>query len=105
MSKEERNLEKNKKVLICVKLFLENDDFTISDISHQTGIPKSSVQRYLSSEDVKNITTSQVANYITNRLKKQRKEASSLGGINSKKNNIFVKDSNGKFMGSVKNLD
>lgn len=97
--------EKNKKILEVIKVFLENEDCTINDISKITGIPRSSVQRYLNKAEVEKITTPQVANYITNKLKKRKHEAAILGGINSRKNNVFVKDQNGKFMGSVKNID
>lgn len=105
MTKEEKKEERNKKILEVIKIFLENDDYTIIDISKKTGISKSSVQRYLSEDTVKKITTPQVASYIKNRLKKQKQEAAVKGGVNSKKNNVFVKDQNGKFMGSVKNID
>lgn len=105
MTKEEKKEEINKRKLEVIKLFLENDDYTIKDISDATGISKSCVQRYLTKEEVEKITTPQVALYISSRIKKRKQEAAVLGGINSRKNNVFVKDQNGKFMGSVKNID
>lgn len=104
MTREEKNIEKNKKIFLVCKVFLENDDYSILDVSKITGISTSSVQRYLTSDEVKQLITPQVSLYIKNRLKKSKLDAAIKGGNNSKKNNIFVKDSSGKFMGSVKNI-
>lgn len=102
MSKEEKIKEKNAKILYVVKIFLENEEASIQDVSLITGISKSSVQRYLTSESVKDLTTLAVYDYIKERLIVQKKKAAVIGGVNSKKNNVFVKDFSGKFMGSVK---
>ncbi len=102
MTNNDKKDEKNKKVLLVIKVFLENEKYTMGDISKITNIPLSSVQRYLKYEEVSKVTTKQVADYIRERIKYQRIEASKKGGKNSKKNNLFVKDTNGKFMGSVK---
>lgn len=97
--------EKNKKILIVCKMFIENDSVTILEISEKTGISKSSVQRYLNDKSVGDLITPQVATYIKIKLKEQKQKAAKKGGVNSKKNNVYVRDTKGKFMGSVKNID
>lgn len=105
MTKSEKLEEKNKKILKVIKVFLENEDYSIIEISKETGISKSSVQRYLMFSEVERVTTTQIASYITKKIKENKRNGAVLGGVNSKKNNIFIKDQSGKFMGSVKNIN
>lgn len=47
MLSRNQSIEKALRVFTVAKYFLENPNSTIADVSKATGIPKSSVQRYL----------------------------------------------------------
>ncbi len=86
------------RICVVVKMFLENYDYSIKDISDKTGISRSSVQRYLNDPIVINEFGDDVYNYIKSKLKSQRLMGNRNGGINTTINKVYVRDENGKFV-------
>ena len=74
----------------------------INEISRLTGIPTSSVQRYLNSERVVQLFGPEVANSIKKKLEENLHNAKIKGGQNYALNNVAEKDELGKFTGSRK---
>ena len=93
--------KKDKKVLDTTIAFQITDyRGTNKEISEITGISKSSVQRYLNDkETIEKLFSKDLYNKIQESLKENIRQARSIGGINSKKNNIYLKDEKGKFIG------
>lgn len=93
--------KKDKKVLDTTIAFqITEYRGTNKEISEITGISKSSVQRYLNDkETIEKLFSKDLYNKIQESLKENIKQARSIGGINSSKNNIFLKDEKGKFIG------
>lgn len=88
----------NKKEKIVVSYFVNHPEAYISEISVQTGIPKSSVQRYLKKHG--NVLLAD-GKTINAQLVENRKKGQYQGGVQSFKNNDFIKDEHGHFVGSV----
>ena len=80
------------------RFFLTNPDLSIAEISQLTGIPRSSVQRYLKHYSYEIIPGRGIS--IEKQLEKNMLEGRRRGGINSFKKNDFKKDSDGHFTGS-----
>ena len=93
--------KKDKKVLDTTIAFQITDyRGTNKEISEITGISKSSVQRYLNDkETIEKLFSKDFYNKIQESLKENIRQARSIGGINSTKNNIYLKDEKGKFIG------
>ena len=93
--------KKDKKVLDTTIAFQITDyRGTNKEISEITGISKSSVQRYLNDkETIEKLFSKDLYNKIQESLKENIRQARSVGGINSTKNNIYLKDEKGKFIG------
>ena len=93
--------KKDKKVLDATIAFQITDyRGTNKEISEITGISKSSVQRYLNDkETIEKLFSKDLYNKIQESLKENIRQARSIGGINSTKNNIYLKDEKGKFIG------
>ena len=93
--------KKDKKVLDTTIAFQITDyRGTNKEISEITGISKSSVQRYLNDkETIEKLCSKDLYNKIQESLKENIRQARSIGGINSTKNNIYLKDEKGKFIG------
>ena len=93
--------KKDKKVLDTTIAFQITDyRGTNKEISEITGISKSSVQRYLNDkETIEKLFPKDLYNKIQESLKENIRQARSIGGINSTKNNIYLKDEKGKFIG------
>ena len=93
--------KKDKKVLDTTIAFQITDyRGTNKEISEITGISKSSVQRYLNDkETMEKLFSKDLYNKIQESLKENIRQARSIGGINSTKNNIYLKDEKGKFIG------
>lgn len=88
--------EKEKKV---VDYFLEHPNAYISEIMEETGISKSSIQRYLQKHGdtyIKGLNKT-----IKDQLKENKTRGQRLGGIHSFQNNDFIKDEKGHFVGNV----
>lgn len=93
--------KKDKKVLDTTIAFQITDyRGTNKEISEITGISKSSVQRYLNDkETIEKLFSKDLYNKIQESLKENIRQARSIGGINSTKKNIYLKDEKGKFIG------
>ena len=93
--------KKDKKVLDTTIAFQITDyRGTNKEISEITGISKSSVQRYLNDkETIEKLFSKDLYNKIQESLKENIRQARSIGGINYTKNNIYLKDEKGKFIG------
>ena len=103
MLSREQYDEKLKKVDIVVKSFLGSKK-TINEISKETGIPTSSVQRYLNDENcIKTLykgDSDLIIESIQGALENNKSSAPYLGGRSFASNNIPTKDSLGHFTGS-----
>ena len=94
--------DKEKKICITVKAFLEHPNFTNEELAKLTGFSSSSVQRYLNDAIIKEIFSEETFNKIKELLSNNIKDARRKGGINSFQNNEPVKESNGYFNGNKK---
>lgn len=94
--------DKEKKICITVKAFLEHPNFTNEELAKLTGFSSSSVQRYLNDPIIKEIFSEETFNKIKELLSNNIKDARRKGGINSFQNNEPVKESNGYFNGNKK---
>ncbi len=96
--KELYNLEKEQNILLCAKLFLENDYYII-DIANIIKKSTSTVQRYLNDPYIEIKLGKDIKELIELKLKAKKTEGNLKGGIISTINNEATKDSNGKFTG------
>lgn len=94
--------DKEKKICIVVKAFLEHPNYTNEELSVLTGISSSSVQRYLNDPTIKELFSEDTFNKIRELLDNNTLNARKKGGINYFKNNEALKDDKGKFVGSKK---
>ena len=84
---------------------------SIKEISKKTNIPTSNIQRYLNDEKLieEALNEMKEGNYkewllvIRKWLENSKKLGNSLGGRNSQTLHSFLKDEDGKFLGSGKN--
>lgn len=91
-------IERKKEIVIS---YLESNPYAyISEISDATGIPKSSIQRYLEKEKSRIILST--GNTIQEQLKLNKLRGQRKGGIISFENNDSVKDEKGRFVGTTK---
>lgn len=101
-------MDQDKKICLTVKCFLEHPTFSAQQLSELTelkGISRSSIQRYLKSELINDMFGEDIYQKIQELLKLNHLSAQKKGGINSFLNNQSVKDRNGQFMGSTKNVN
>ena len=102
MLSKAQEIEINEKVLKVTEEFI-NTGFSIEEVSNITGISKSSVQRYLNDEKrIVDLLGREAYDKIQEMLKYNKQEALSKGGYISTKNNMPIRDENGKFAGNVK---
>ena len=105
MLSEKQQLEKINNIKIVVTNFLK-DKKTIKEISQETGISKSSVQRYLNDKEyireIYGLDANFIIEEIHRKLKQNKEEGISKGGTNFANNNISTKDKLGHFTGSKK---
>ena len=102
MVSNEQKREINKKILKVTSVFI-NTGFSIEEVSKITGIPRSSVQRYLNDKKrIVSLLGEEVYEEIQKMLSLNKQEALKLGGYNSVRNNIALRDENGKFIGNIK---
>jgi len=94
--------EKEKKICIVVKAFLEHPNFTNEELAQLVGLSSSSVQRYLSDPAIKEIFNEETFNKIKELISNNIKDARRKGGINSFKNNEPIKNELGIFVGNKK---
>ena len=104
MLSKEQYREKCLKVSKCVELFINILEITEEEISKKTGIPQTSVDRYLKDEKtIKFIypeDSEQKINLIKAKLKNNKFVGTVKGGIKSQAISPYQKDENGKFIGS-----
>lgn len=102
MLSENQIVEKEKKILIVVKSFLEGNK-TIGEVAKETRISSSSVGRYLNDKEYITILLGcNVYNAIQEKLKTNKEQGLSKGGKTSQKRYIPLKDSSGKYCGNIK---
>lgn len=72
---------------------------TNKELADITGIPKSSIQRYLTDQKlVESLTDTETYTLIKDSLLRNKQEGKVKGGINSSKNSVVIKDEAGKFI-------
>jgi hypothetical protein len=89
--------EKERREAVVVDYFLNHPTAYINEIVEATGIPKSSVQRYLQSNEDRIIPELNIT--IGQQLELNKSQGRRKGGINSFRNNDPVRDAQGKFIG------
>lgn len=98
-------LEKLQNVKLAVNTFLRGNK-TIYQVAEETGISKSSVQRYLNDKDsimaIYGANATFVMQEISRKLEENYIEGVKLGGTNYAANNESIKDNLGHFQGSRK---
>ena len=109
MLSEDQRINKKRRVKECVNL-LVGRKLTNKQIEEETGISKSSVQRYLHDEDfiievckeegLDVESTNYVIQIINEILEENKEKAASNGGKKAQELNDFYKDSSGKFKSS-----
>ncbi|MGE5455937.1 MAG: hypothetical protein ACM3O4_02360 [Ignavibacteriales bacterium] len=99
MLSKEQEEEKRLKILKVAKYFFEHGG-SIEEVSAATGIPESSVQRYLHDPIIINDLGKDVYDVIQEKIKQNKIEAVIKGGKTYAENNDYIKDEIGKFTGS-----
>lgn len=100
LSKEQEELKKIN-ILKVAKYFLENGG-TMKEVELATGIPSSTVERYLESDEIIKTLGKESFDIIQNKKIQNKKEGLIKGGKQYAANNEFIKDELGKFVGSKK---
>lgn len=103
-------MEKNQKVLLTVRAFLQNPNCTIAELSQlpelkKLNISTSAIQRYLNDPIIINLFNKKTYDQIKEQLKTNTLNARRRAGITSFKNNNQTKDQIGRFTGSVRTED
>lgn len=83
---------------LVVEYFKEHPNAFIGEVAFNTGVSKSSVQRYL--QKYVSILIPETGNTIGEQLQINRLRGQRKGGIQSFKNNDYIKDEKGHFIGS-----
>lgn len=94
--------DKDKKICIVVKTFLENPKLTNDELAKLTGISSSSIQRYLNDPSIEKLFDTSVLENIRQLLDQRTIEGRRKGGINYFKNNESIKNEKGQFIVSKK---
>lgn len=106
MLSEEQIEKKKKRIELVVDTFLSFNNLSIEELSKELNIPKSTIQRDLN--DLEYIKMVYSGNYleilkqISDKLKQNKKEELSKGGINSTNINEPIRNNDGKFIGNKK---
>jgi len=98
---QEKRLEIDKKIMLVTRTFLEHPG-SMESISKRTKIPASSVQRYLNDKRIIELLDRDTYDRIQALIRINTTAARSKGGYVSSKNNIAIKDNDGKFIGSIR---
>jgi len=101
-------MDKEKKICLTVKAFLENSHKTIielSELPELEGISKSSIQRYLNDPKIIELFDQKTFDHIQKLLEENNLEGKKRGGLNSFKNNKALKNYQGRFVGNFKDKD
>lgn len=100
----EQNRKMNDEIKLLVKLFFETNK-SDEELSEITGISRSTIGRRLTDrERIVALYSEEVFNQIAETRQRNLYEAKLKGARNAAKN-PFLKDRNGKFSGSIKELD
>lgn len=106
MISDAQHLQKLGRVKKVVDTFLSYEDISINQLSEIIHVSPSTIQRDLNDlEYIRMIYADEAKEkfkQISERLKKNRKNGLSRGGINSTTNNVPIRDENGKFAGNKK---
>lgn len=97
-----KNADKVSKINNVVNCFITNPNFTMVELSNNTGVSKSTVQRMLSNPEYSDIVIPSTGRTIKEQLEYNLIMGRRKGGRNSFQNNSFTKDENGKFSGSTR---
>lgn len=97
---------KKQQVKLVIDSFLKYKDITIDELSKIIGVSSSSIQRYLNDveyiELIYGTEAKTILEKVSEKLKKNKNDGLSKGGINSTTNNVPIRDENGKFTGNKK---
>ena len=106
MLSEEQHMHKLKRIKFVVNSFLEQENISIKELSNNIGISSSTIQRDLNDIDFITLIygekSKEILIKINNKLKKNKINGLSRGGINSTINNEPIRDEDGKFIGNKK---
>lgn len=106
MLSEEQIEKKKKRIELVVDAFLSSNDLSIDELSKKLNIPKSTIQRDLNDlEYIKMVYSGnslQILKQISDKLKQNKKEGLSKGGVNSTNLNQPIRNNDGKFIGNKK---
>ncbi len=105
MISEQQHTRKLERVKLVVESFLSNN-VSIIELSDIINITKSTIQRDLNDieyiEEIYGHNAKEILKQISNKLKLNKENGLSRGGINSTTNNEPIRDENGKFTGNKK---
>ncbi len=101
MRSKSQEEEMKVKILLLSKLFLESN-YSDIELSNITGISSSSVGRYLTSPLAMEVLGHDVFNVIAQKRRENLYNAKIKGGQIFAKQNISLKEEDGKFIGSKK---
>ncbi len=93
-------MTKEEKEQLVVEFFKTHPDAYIDEISEETTIPKSTIQRYLQLHQKEIIPTRNIT--ISEQLQRNKQRGKQKGGLTFFENNISLKDEQGRFTGSEK---
>lgn len=85
-----------------VNSYLKDSSKTIQQVSEETGISKSSIQRYLNDSHIRDIIDKETLAELQSKKIRNKADGKKKGGINSFLNNVSLKNKDGKFIGSKK---
>lgn len=100
MRSKEQDERIKAKVLFLGKLFLTNPNLSDKELSEISGISSTSVGRYLTSEDAREVLGEKTFNFIKEKRKENLYKAKVKGGQTFASNNNAIKDNEGRFIGS-----
>lgn len=89
---------RDKRILELVKIFLDNSNMTDKELFKITGIPTSSIQRYMTSSRMRELLGHDIFEYIQDKRKDNKIEGLSKGGKKSIELYGYSKDGVGKFI-------
>lgn len=97
MLSKEQAAEKEKKILKCVRTFLKSNG-NIQEVSKITGIPTSSVQRYLNEkETILERLGNDIYEAVQEQLRLNKEEGLSRGGKVTTSRYSYLRDNSGKY--------
>ena len=98
--------EKKLRIKKVIDTFLTHNDISITELSRIVNVPRSTIQRDLN--DIEYIQmiyidkSKDILKQISEKLKKNKEQGVSIGGINSTTTYEPIRDKNGRFIGNKK---